>query len=175
MPTSIGDEILGPPPPDAECMLEPIDCDEEYPWPEGECVEFDNTSTCVTAYVPECLDTFTVLSIYTRMPDSRLNLCNWITLEQPSLRAIRAGDEVEVRARHAELTAPVSGEARMTFVIGDEIALDYEVLIPSDFKFPSAVWTATKDYPVGTTLLWHVENHGQNEYMLIEVNILDPH
>jgi hypothetical protein len=171
-PTSDGDDVLGPPPADAECMLEPIDCDEEYPWPVGDCVTFDPASTCVTAYVPECLDSFTVMSIYTRMPDTRLNLCNWITLGQPSLRAIRAGDQVEVRARHAELTAPVSGEARMTFVIGDQIALDYTVLIPSPFFFPSATWTADKGYPAGTQLLWHVDNHGSNEYMLIEVNIL---
>jgi hypothetical protein len=107
------------------------------------------------------------------MPDNRLTLCNWITLTQPSLRAIRAGDQVEVRARHSPLTQPVpNGEARMTFVIGDEIALDYSVLIPSDFFFPSATWTADKDYPAGTPLLWHVDNHGANEYQLLEVNIL---
>jgi len=116
-----------------------------------------------------------VLSVHTRMPDSRLNLCNWITLEQPSLRAIRAGDEVEVRARHSELTAPTTvppTQARMMFVIGDEIALDYSVLIPSGSEFASRTWTATKDYPAGTPLLWHVDNHGANEYQLLEVNIL---
>ena len=52
--------------------------------------------------------------------------------------------------------------------------LDYSVAIPSDFKFPNVTWTATKEYPEGTPLLFHVENHGANEYMLIEVNILDP-
>ncbi len=171
VPTTDGDDILGPPPEGAECEIIPIDC-PEYPWPEGECVTFEPTSTCAAAFVPECLDSFTVLSIYTRMPDNRLTLCNWITLTQPSLRAIRAGDEVEVRARHSELTAPVPGDARMTFVIGDEIVLDYSVLIPSGFVFPSVTWTADKDYPAGTPLLWHVDNHGSNEYMLIEVNIL---
>jgi hypothetical protein len=60
----------------------------------------------------------------------------------------------------------------MTFVIGDEAALDYTTPIPSDFVFPSDTWTAPKDYPAGTPLLWHVDNHGSNEYMLIEVNIL---
>jgi hypothetical protein len=122
--------------------------------------------------VPECLDTFTVLAVYTRMDDDRLPLCNWLTLEQPSLRAIRAGDEVEVRARHSQLTAPVPGTATMGFVIGDEQVLEYSVAIPTDFAFPSETWTAPKDYPAGTPLLFHVDNHGANEYMLIEVNIL---
>lgn len=111
------------------------------------------------------------MAVYTRMPNPAETLCNWLTLEQPSLRAIRAGDEVEIRMRHSALNAPQPGEARMAFAISDEIALDYEVLIPSNFEFPSVVWTAPKDYPEGTQLLFHVDNHGSNEYMLIEVNV----
>jgi hypothetical protein len=61
----------------------------------------------------------------------------------------------------------------MVFVVGDEIAFDYTVAIPAaDSEFPEAVWTADKDYPEGTTLLFHVDNHGSNEYMLIEANVL---
>jgi len=166
-----GEEFFGAPPEGAECELEPIDC-PEFPWPEDDCVDFDPTTSCIAAYVPECLDTFTVLAVYTRMPDDRVPLCNWITLEQPSLRAIRAGDRVEVRARHSQLTAPVPGEARIGFVIGDEQVLDYRVTLPNDFVFPDVEWTASKDYPAGTPILFHVDNHGQNEYMLIEVNVL---
>jgi len=113
-----------------------------------------------------------VLAIYTRMPNPTQPMCNWITLEQPSLRGIVAGDVVQVRMRHNQLTAPVPGEARMMFAIGDELLLDYEVLIPSDYSFPSVEWTAPKDYPAGTQILFHVDNHGSNEYMLIEANIL---
>ncbi len=170
-PTTKGEEFFGPPPEGSECDLTPIDC-PEYPWPEGECVDFEPTSTCIVAFVPECLDTFTVLAVYTRMPDDRVPLCNWITLEQPSLRAIRAGDRVEVRARHSQLTAPVPGEARIGFVVGDTQVLDYGVTIPTDFEFPNVIWTAPKDYSAGTPLLFHIDNHGQNEYTLIEVNIL---
>jgi len=172
--TSDGDEILGAPPQDAECDTTPMDC-TEYPWPEGECVTFEEDSTCVTAYVPECFSpNYTVLAVYTRMPDDRLTLCNWITLEQPSLRAIRAGDEVQVRASHDTLTAPVPGVARMSFVVGDELAFDEQIPINpiNGFELLSTIWTAPKDYPAGTSLLWHVDNHGTNEYLLIEVNIL---
>jgi hypothetical protein len=172
MPTEEGEALIGAPPPGAVCELTPIDCDDLYPWPEGECVVLVG-SPCVTAYVPECLDNFTVMAVYTRMPNPAEPLCNWLTLAQPSLRKIRAGDEVEIRMRHSALTAPVpNGEARMMFTIGDEVALDYSVLIPSDFQFPSVVWTAPKDYPAGTQILFHVDNHGSNEYMLIEANLL---
>ena len=169
--TTDGEELFGAPPPDSVCELMPIDC-PEFPWPEDECVTFDATSSCVASFVPECWPPFTVMAVYTRMPNPTIPLCNWITLEQPSLRAIRAGDEVEVRTRHSPLNAPVPGKARMSFAIGDQIALDEEVLIPSDFDFLSNTWTAPWDYPAGTRLLFHVENHGANEYMLIEVNVL---
>ena len=171
-PTEDGEEFFGPPPAGAGCELTPIDCDAYYPFPEGECIEIQSPDPCVASIIPEQLDSFCVLAVYTRMPNPAEPLCNWITLEQPSLRTIRAGDQVEIRMRHNQLTAPVPGEAHMAFVIGDEIALDYEALIPSDFVFPSEVWTADKDYPAGTQLLFHVDNHGSNEYMLIEVNVL---
>jgi len=133
-------------------------------------------SPCITAYVPECLDTYTVLAVYTRGANPAETLCNWLTLEQPSLRDIRAGDQVEIRMRHSVLTAPApNGKVRMMFTIGDEVALDYEVDIDNTPPFfPKETWIAPRDYPAGTRLLFHVDNHGSNEYMLIEANILEP-
>lgn len=173
VPTEDDEALFGPRPPDAVCTFEPIDCEAELPFPEDECVQFDPASSCVVAYVAECLDTFTVAAVYTRMPNPAEPLCNWITLTQPSQRPIVAGDEIEIRMRHSALTAPVpNGSARMMFAIGDEVVMEYEVLIPSDFQFPSEVWVATKSYPEGTPVYYHVDNHGRNEYMLIEANIL---
>jgi len=178
VPSGDGSEFFGAPPEGSQCELDPVGCsDSEYPWPDGECVTFEEGSTCVASYVPECFPpAYTVLAVYTRMPDDRIPLCDRLTLEQPSLRAIRAGDQIEVRTYHAELTAPApDGEARMSFVVGDELVFDERVPIPFQSEFLSEVWTAPKDYPAGTQLLWHVDNHGNNEYLLIEVNILDPH
>lgn len=175
VPSDEGQELFGPRPPDSECALTPLDCDDYYPWPEGECVPNLAGSSCIASYVPECYDTYTVLSVYTRMPDARVPLCNWLTLEQPSLRDIRAGDRVEVRTYHFPLNAPSGEEARMSFVIGDELVFDETVLIPANGEFLSTdpPWTASKDYPAGTPVLWHVNNHGNNEYLLIEVNVLE--
>lgn len=169
-----GEELFGAPPENSECLLTPIDC-PEYPWPQGKCVDLEG-STCIASYVPECFGTYTVLSVYTRMEDERFPLCNWLTLEQPSLRAIRTGDQVEIRAYHFTLTAPPGEKARLSFVVGDELAFDEEITIDPRFgsDFLSTIWTAPKDYPQGTPLLWHVDNHGTNEYLLIEVNIVLP-
>jgi hypothetical protein len=171
VPSEMGEELFGTPPQDSECQLNPESC-LEFPWPEGGCVTFEPGSTCIAAFVPECFDAYTVLAVYTRMPDDRIPLCNWLTLEQPSLRDIRAGDRIEVRTYHFKLTAPVAGEARMSLAIGEEIAFEERILIPRDGQFLSNTWTATKSYPAGTPVLWHVDNHGTNEYLLIEVNVL---
>jgi hypothetical protein len=167
----MGEALFGAPPDGSECQLIPQGC-PEFPWPQGDCVTFESGSPCIAAFVPECFDAYTVLAVYTRMPDDRIALCNWLTLEQPSLRDIRAGDQIEVRAHHSKLTAPVPGEARMSLAIGDEIAFEERVLIPRDSQFLSNTWTAPKAYPAGTPVLWHVDNHGANEYLLIEVNVL---
>ncbi|HET6417265.1 MAG TPA: hypothetical protein VFG22_13295 [Polyangiales bacterium] len=136
VPSSEGEAIFGPQPEGSGCEPTPIDCEDYYPWPPGECVEFQANASCIAAYIPECFPpSYTVLAIYTRMPDDGISLCDWLTLEQPSLQAIRAGDVIEVRAYHNELTAPVPGEARMSFAVGDQLAFDETILIPNASEF----------------------------------------
>jgi len=169
MPTDEGADIFGDPPPDSSCALEPVgDC----PVPDGDCVTIEPGSDCVTSHIAECLDGFTVLSVYTRRPDNT-PLCNWITLEQESLRPIRAGDEIEARVFHFALNAPSGGEARIAMAVGDDLAFERTVLIPQNFAFYNESWVSPRDYPEGTRVLLHVDNHGTNEYGLVEVNVCD--
>ncbi|MDH3625077.1 MAG: hypothetical protein OEQ49_14500 [Myxococcales bacterium] len=156
-----GEEFFGMPPEGATC-----------PPPEGDCPDFetdecvDVPQTCKVSFVAECLAPFTVLAVYTES-------CNWITLEQPSLRPVRAGDEIEVRAFHFVLTAPFNAEARISLTLGDEMIFDETVQIPQiDGRPLDGTWTATRDFEAGTPMLFHVNNHGANEYLLIEVNVL---
>ncbi len=159
--TTDGEEFFGEPPAGATC-----------PPPEGDCPDFETDecvvvpSNCDVSFVAECFAPFTVLSVYT-------DVCDWITLEQPSLRAIRKGDEIETRAFHFALNAPVGGEARISLTVGDEMIFDERVLIPQPDSAPlGRTWIATQDFEAGTPMLFHVDNHGDNEYLLVEVNIL---
>ncbi|MGB5810859.1 MAG: hypothetical protein WBG86_10030, partial [Polyangiales bacterium] len=88
-----------------------------------------------------------------------------------TLRDIRAGDEIEVRGFHFALNAPFGGEAHVGFVIGDELAFETTIAIPNPSGSMGGSWVATKDFPAGTPVLFHVDNHGANEYLLIEANI----
>ena len=158
--TGDGEEFFGTPPEGATC-----------PQPEGDCPDFDTDEcvkvppTCLVSFVAECFPPFTVLSVYT-------DVCEWVTLEQPSLRAIRAGDEIKIRTFHFALNAPFNGEARIAVTLGDEMIFDETVLIPRPSAPIDATWIAPKDFEAGTPMLFHVNNHGDNEYLLIEVNVL---
>lgn len=154
-----GEEFFGMPPP-TTCPPPAGDCPEMG---GDECV--DVPPGCVMPYVAECLLPFTVLAVFTEV-------CNWITLEQPSLREIHAGDEIEIRTLHSQLTAPLGGEARISVTLGDEMIFDERVAIPQPSDFISGSWVAPRDFEAGIPMLFHVDNHGtNNEYALIEVNI----
>lgn len=142
--TDGGTEFFGEPEPDAEC-------EEEI------------------GYGPEELSGEYIFAI-------RTDFCDYLTVTQPTRLAIQEGDTIGVRAFHATLTAPGGAEAHMGIVIGDETVLDETVVIPPDQSVPLRLmvdeWTAPKDLPLGTPILFHVDNHGGNEYAVIELNLL---
>ena len=158
--TDKGEEFFGTPPEGATC-----------PPPEGECPDLEGDEcvelppTCEVSFAAECSAPFTVLAVDTEV-------CDWITLELPSLRDVRVGDEIETRTFHFDLTAPVDSEARIGLTLGDQMIFDERVPIPADSGSINGTWIATKDFEAGTPMLFHVSNHGDNAYWLIEVNIL---
>jgi hypothetical protein len=121
----------------------------------------------VVPFVVECLDQFTVLEV-------RTEVCDWITLEQPLLRDVFEGDEIQIRTFHFPLTAPSGGEARIGLTLGDQMIFDERVPIPSPSGPINGTWIATEDFQAGTPMLYHVDNDGDNTYLLIEANIQEP-
>lgn len=168
-PSDAGAEFFGVAPEGAIC---PVEVEGDCPSPEEDeqCEGIPPDGSCVASFIPECLQGFTVLAIYTRQADGSPR-CNWITLEQPSLRPIRAGAEIELRAFHFALTTPFGEQARVALVVGDQLVVERLIQIPQPFNFITASWVADRDFPEGTRILFHVDNHGNNEYGLVELNI----
>jgi len=161
-PTDKGEEFFGTAPEGATCPPPEGDC----PDLEGdECVEVP--PTCVVPFVVECLDQFTVLEV-------RTEVCDWITFEQPLLRDVFEGDEIQIRTFHFPLTAPSGGEARIGLTLGDQMIFDERVPIPGPSGSINGTWIATEDFQAGTPMLYHVDNDGNNTYLLIEANIQEP-
>jgi hypothetical protein len=94
--------------------------------------------------------------------------CGYMTLEQPSLRAVPNGSSVAWVVAHADLIFAESAEAHVAISIADEVLWDFPVRIP----FPSEVFaleaTATSRAPLGAPVRIHLHNHGQNTWTFSE-------
>lgn len=101
----------------------------------------------------------------------RTERCPSLTVRQASRRAVLAGDTITVRAYNFPLTAPENATAQLVVRLGEREIFRRELPIPSDAAELSDTWTADDDYPVGTPILFHVQNHGSNEYVLIAVDV----
>jgi hypothetical protein len=102
----------------------------------------------------------------------RTEQCPSLTVRQASRTALRAGDTLQIRVYHFALTAPVNASARLIVQLGETRVWEGELPIPSPAAEIVEQWQAGADYPAGTPVLFHVNNHGNNEYTLIGVEVL---
>jgi hypothetical protein len=101
----------------------------------------------------------------------RTERCPSLTVRQASRREVLAGDTITIRAYHFPLTAPENASALLVLQLGEREILRRELPIPSDASELSETWIADEDIARGTPLLFHVENHGANEYVLISIDV----
>jgi hypothetical protein len=97
--------------------------------------------------------------------------CNYLTIVQPTLAAIQVGDPIYVRIWHFMLTAPAPAVAYLALRVGDDPLWSAEIPIPSNTGLVIETTTATHAAPAGTPIYFHVQNHGENSYNLIDVKV----
>jgi hypothetical protein len=96
--------------------------------------------------------------------------CNYVTLWQPTLTDLRAGDEIYLRVWHFSLTAPAPGTAYLAIQLGDQVVWSTELPIPSEGGLIADQVVAPADAPAGTPIYFHLQNHGENSYNLIQAS-----
>lgn len=97
--------------------------------------------------------------------------CNYITVNQPLAETIDQDDTIQIHAWHFDLTAPAASEAHLALMIGGHLIWEKFVPIPSDSELLLGAWTAPESIPAGQDIYFHVHNHGNNEYNLVEVSL----
>jgi hypothetical protein len=97
--------------------------------------------------------------------------CNYLTVSQPISSPIEAGQTLNIRLWHYKLTAPAATEAHLALRLGDHLIWEAFVPIPSQSQLLMDTWTAPSAIPAGEDIYFHVHNHGDNEYNLIEVSL----
>lgn len=101
----------------------------------------------------------------------KTSACNYYSGSQPSLGAVEKGDPIEARIWHFELTSNEPTKAHLAIVLDGDVAWETEVDIPAEQgELLNPTWTAQSDYPAGTTVTFHLHNHGANQWNFIEMS-----
>lgn len=95
--------------------------------------------------------------------------CGWATVEQRILVGVAAGDELQVRIFHFSQSTFPEAEAEVAIALDDEIVLRQRVAIPSTSGLIAPRLTVAGDHPAGTIARFHIGNHGDNSWNLIEL------
>ena len=121
--------------------------------------------------------------------------CNYVSVGQASLLNVVAGDKIRLRGWRGRSTASGPAEAHIAIMLGETLLFDKTYRIPCSTGGPlcprsddpcndagvSAVppcdttvqplIEAEADAPKGSLVVFHVHNHGDNRYSLIEMSI----
>lgn len=90
--------------------------------------------------------------------------CNYLTVFQPSLMAVEAGDTLKASLWHLPLASLEPAEAKLFVSIAGEIILEADIPIPSSEEVYSPQIVAEFSAPVGSPIVFHVHNHGINSW-----------
>lgn len=101
-------------------------------------------------------------------------LCTYGSFTQGILAEIYEGDTIELVLLHDPLYAEEEAVAHVALAFGDEIAWETEIPIPSEAGQLRPTWTAPADVAVNSPVIFHVHNHGTNNYRLIDLTVVGP-
>jgi hypothetical protein len=100
--------------------------------------------------------------------------CEYLSVSQPSLSEAKAGDTVHISLWHDVLFAaePATGHAAIT--LGGDLLWEKTFEIPSYPSAHSPQILLEKDYPEGSPILFHLHNHGSNNWRLLSMSLERP-
>lgn len=96
--------------------------------------------------------------------------CGWATAAQPLVADVAPGDELVLRVFYFTQTTFPASEAQLALRIGDDVVWSATVPIPAESGLvPRAPFAVQTRAPEGTPVFFHVGNHGDNAWNLLEV------
>ena len=96
-------------------------------------------------------------------------VCNYLSLAQPSLVGVAKGDSLRLVLWHQQLRYEEPARAHVALALAGEVLWQETVAIPNDGGFYDVELTAPADIPEGSTVNFHLHNHGYNSWTLLAV------
>jgi hypothetical protein len=98
--------------------------------------------------------------------------CNYLTVAQPLLVDVRAGDPMKLRLWHFELfSMEPDARAYLGVALEGEHAWETTVPIPGPSELVVGEWEAPVDADAGAELQFHLNNHGINSWDLLSITV----
>ena len=97
--------------------------------------------------------------------------CNYLSLAQPSLSAVKAGDALHLVLWHAALAFERPAKAHVAVTIGGKRVWETSVAIPTEANIYDLRIPLDFDAPAGSEVEFHLHNHGYNSWTLLKLEI----
>jgi hypothetical protein len=99
--------------------------------------------------------------------------CAYVTVSQPLMADVVAGDTLEITAWHGQLASFDVAMGTIAVAIGDDVVWREDIPIPNPGGFFVVPLEAPQDAPGGTLVRFHVHNHGFNSWNLASLQKLE--
>ncbi len=96
-------------------------------------------------------------------------LCGYTTLVQETATDVCPGEGVFVWLWRFALTGPDGSSAHIAAQVGDELLFEDTIPIPATSALKAETYTAKRFHPAGTPITFHIRNHGNNSYQLLDI------
>ena len=90
--------------------------------------------------------------------------CNFMSASQPLAQALPQGASLELIVWHLDLDASLPGPGHAAISIDGDVLWEVTVDIPNKAQLYNTMVLTPRDYAMGATIVFHVHNHGTNEW-----------
>ena len=98
--------------------------------------------------------------------------CNYLSLEQPLLAPLAAGDPVHLQLWWQSLASVEPAEGHLALLVDGELLWEEHVPIPGPAATRTLAFESPVDAPAGATVTLHLHNHGYNTWHFHELSAL---
>ena len=100
--------------------------------------------------------------------------CNYASLQQPLLADLEQGAALRVRVWWQTLVSPEPVVGHLALFVGDQLVWEEHVPIPGPADVREVEFASPVSAAAGTTVTFHLHNHGSNTWNLNEVALRAP-
>lgn len=97
--------------------------------------------------------------------------CNYLSLAQPSLAALKPGDSLHLVMWHADLAFEEPALAHVAVTVAGRLVWEADVAIPAEANIYDLRLPVNFDAPAGSAVEFHLHNHGYNSWTLLELEV----